>query len=190
MYDICVRTADSGSDGRHLYADHDLPGHMWTGAYLALEPDLAFVLDEPERLDVAGYVIGALDTVAFEALLETDWWPDLRARHPNPMSIPRAERTRDQQLHRSFHQPMRTPVEPIVDHPSHLHIDLLPRAQGAGFGEAMMNTLFDALRAKGSPGVHLGVGPANVRAVRFYRHLGFATLADYGEHGLLLGLRL
>ena len=57
LYDICVRTADFGRDGRHLYEDHELPGHMWAGAYLALEPRLAFVVADDDG--VAGYVIGA-----------------------------------------------------------------------------------------------------------------------------------
>jgi GNAT superfamily N-acetyltransferase len=106
------------------------------------------------------------------------------------MDVPRSQRTRDQQIHRVMHRPVLTPAEPIAKHPSHLHIDILPRAQGVGFGVPMMTVLLDALRANGSPGVHLGVSHANKRAVSFYQHLGFVTLADFGEHGLLLGLTL
>jgi ribosomal protein S18 acetylase RimI-like enzyme len=54
----------------------------------------------------------------------------------------------------------------------------------------MMTTLLNALRSLGSPGVHLGVSPANERAVAFYKHLEFTTLAEFGEHGLLMGMRL
>jgi len=54
----------------------------------------------------------------------------------------------------------------------------------------MMSTLLNTLRALGSPGVHLGVSPANERAVAFYKHLEFTTLAEFGEHGLLMGKRL
>jgi ribosomal protein S18 acetylase RimI-like enzyme len=188
MYDVCVRTADAGGDGRHLYEDHELPGHMWTGAYLALEPDLAFVLEDDDG--VAGYIIGALDTRDFERRCEATWWPALRKRYPDPADVPRIERTRDEHLRRAFHRPVLTPTEPIVGYPSHLHIDILPRGQGRGIGLEMMNVLMEALRAKGSPGVHLGVSHANERAVRFYQRLSFSTLADYGEFGLLLGLRL
>ena len=188
LYDICVRTADFGNDGRHLYEDHELPGHMWAGAYLALEPRLAFVVADDDG--VAGYVIGALDTIEFERRLELDWWPALRDRYPNPAGIARDLRSRDQQIHRSMHRPVLTPHEHIGAHPSHLHIDLLPRAQGRGLGAAMMTTLLNALRSLGSPGVHLGVSPANERAVAFYKHLEFTTLAEFGEHGLLMGMRL
>jgi len=188
LYDICVRTADFGNDGRHLFEDHDLPGHMWAGAYLAVEPRLAFVVADNEG--VAGYVIGALDTIDFEQRCEREWWPALRDRYPNPVGIPRELRTRDQMIHRSMHKPVLTPHEHIGEHPSHLHIDLLPRAQGQGLGAAMMATLLNELRSLGSPGVHLGVSPANARAVAFYKHLGFTTLAEFGGHGLLMGMRL
>jgi ribosomal protein S18 acetylase RimI-like enzyme len=37
----------------------------------------------------------------------------------------------------------------------------------------MLGTLLDALAEAGSPGVHLGVSPANHRAIGFYRHFRF-----------------
>lgn len=188
MYEICLCTADAGRDGRHLYEDPELPGHMWTGAYLALEPDLAFVLEDDEG--VAGYVIGTADTRAFEQRCETQWWPPLRAHYPDPVDVARIHRSRDQQLQRAIHRPLLTPTDHIVGYPSHLHIDILPRSQGHGIGLEMMSVLIAALRAQGSPGVHLGVSPANTRAIRFYRKLEFVTLADFGEHGLVLGLTL
>jgi ribosomal protein S18 acetylase RimI-like enzyme len=40
----------------------------------------------------------------------------------------------------------------------------------------------------GAAGVHLGVARENTRAIGFYRHLGFATLAE-DEHSLVLGRR-
>jgi ribosomal protein S18 acetylase RimI-like enzyme len=53
----------------------------------------------------------------------------------------------------------------------------------------MMDHLLAALRSKGSPGVHLGVGQINERAVGFYRKLGFEELARVRDV-LYLGLRL
>ena len=77
----------------------------------------------------------------------------------------------------------------VAAYPSHLHVDLLPAAQGGGDGRRLLETLFDALRAAGSTGVHLGVARDNARAVGFYRHLGFTEL-DGDDGGLTLGLRL
>ena len=60
--------------------------------------------------------------------------------------------------------------------PAHLHIDLLPRAQGRGWGRRMLEQQMAALRATGAPGVHLCVAPGNTRAQVFYRKLGFVDL--------------
>ena len=68
VYDICLRTADAGDDGTHLYTDPRLPGHVWAGAYMALEPEHGFVVDDDDR--VVGYILGALDSRRFEAQLE------------------------------------------------------------------------------------------------------------------------
>ena len=64
---------------------------------------------------------------------------------------------------------------------------LLPEGQGGGNGRRMLETLFDALRDLGVPGVHLGVGADNTRAIGFYEHLGFRRL---GDGGWQLGLDL
>ena len=77
----------------------------------------------------------------------------------------------------------------VAGYPSHLHVDLLPDRQGEGWGRRLLETLFDALAATGSPGVHLGVAGANTQAIGFYRRMGFVELKR--EHGgLTLGRRL
>jgi ribosomal protein S18 acetylase RimI-like enzyme len=121
-----------------------------------------------------GYVLGALDTVAFEARCEEAWWPALRARHPIE---PSGRRLDDLLIHLLHHRPTTDPAV-LADHPSHLHIDLLPAAQSAGWGRQLLTTLCDSLRADGSPGVHWGVSTRNERAIGFYRHLGFEELAS------------
>jgi ribosomal protein S18 acetylase RimI-like enzyme len=184
VYDICLRTADAGDDGTHLYTDPLLPGHVWAGAYLALEPEHAFVVDDVGR--VIGYVLGALDSRAFEAELERAWWPALRARYPldDPATAPGDRIARD-----LIHHPARADEALVRDYPSHLHIDLLPVAQGRGDGRRLVDRLLGSLRADGSRGVHLGVSLRNVRAIGFYRALGFEELVDDARH-LVFGMRL
>ena len=92
LYDICVRTADSGGDARPLYRNHELLGELWVGPYLALAPGLAFVAEDGDG--VVGYVLGAEDTREFEEACERDWWPALRARYPDPARRRRAHRRR------------------------------------------------------------------------------------------------
>jgi ribosomal protein S18 acetylase RimI-like enzyme len=184
LYDVCLRTGASGDDATALYADPRLLGEVYLGAYLALEPELAFVADHAGA--AVGYVLGARDTAAFEAECERRWWPALRERYPLG-TFP--EGSRDETLVRHIHAPPATEPQVLGAYPSHLHVDLLPAAQGGGNGRRLIETLLDALRSAGSPGVHLGVARDNAPAIGFYRHLGFAEL-DGDDSALTLGLRL
>ena len=64
-------------------------------------------------------------------------------------------------------------VEPF---PAHLHIDMVPRVQGQGFGKRLIDRWLGIVHGMGARGVHLGVGEANRRAVRFYNAYGFQRL--------------
>ena len=61
--------------------DPRLFGEIYAAPYGVLEPEHALVLDDGAGAAI-GYVLGALDTPAFEARCEAEWWPALRARHP------------------------------------------------------------------------------------------------------------
>ncbi len=192
LYDVCLRTGDSGGDATDRYADPLLIGEVWVGPYLALEPELALVLDDGAGAE--GYVLGALDTRDFEARCEREWWPRLRAAHP--FAAPPtgqagvvAETSADAHLVRLIHEPPRAPGPVVTRHPSHLHIDLLPRWQGGGWGRRLIEALLGRLADAGSPGVHLGVGADNARARGFYEHLGFTEL-EVTATTLFLGRRL
>ena len=188
LYEICLRTGASGGDATSLYQDPRLLGEVYLGAYLALEPGLAFVVEDAGAGGAgiaAGYVLGARDTAAFEARCEREWWPALRARYPVGSF---AEGSRDEALVGQIHDPHVTDPAVLGAYPAHLHVDLLPSAQGGGNGRRLLGTLFDALRADGVPGIHLGVAEDNTSAIGFYEHLGFSRLDV--EEGLVLGLRL
>jgi ribosomal protein S18 acetylase RimI-like enzyme len=192
VYDICLRTADAGDDGTHLYADPALPGHVWAGAYVTLEPEHGFVVtDEHDR--AIGYVLGVLDTRRFEERLEAVWWPPLRSRYPAAPAAPPgtdadAGPVGDRVARHLINHPSRADDAIVGVYPSHLHIDLLPEAQGRGDGRRLIDRLVASLRADGSTGVHLGVSTRNVRAVGFYRALGFEELTHDERHHVF-GLR-
>jgi len=173
LYRVCLETGDAGEDATALHGDPTLLGHVYAAPYALFEPELAFVLED--RQGVGGYVLGAIDTAAFDARLEAEWWPPLRRRYPLPPHA--APDTPDSRLIRMIHRPHRRDPDVVAAHPSHLHIDLVARCQGQGHGRRLLATLLDALRAAGSPGVHLGVATRNERAIGFYRHVGFRELA-------------
>ena len=197
VYEICVRTAAAGEDATHLLRDPVLLGHVYAGPYLEFAPDLAFVVEDDDG--VAGYILGAADTAEFQDRLERDWWPELRRRYPTyrperaskrarperPGRRPRAgtmsgDAAFDDLLIALMHSPARAPAELVAAYPSHLHIDLLPRLQGQGWGRRLIDTLVERLRATGSHGLHLGVATANTNAQAFYRAVGFTELDDDG----------
>ena len=174
LYDVCLRTADAGADATHLHNEPSLVGHVWLGPYLALEPELAWVVDDGTGRSL-GYVVGALDTLAFERARERSWWPDLRALYPE--NAHRSATTdADEALVGIIHHPHPPLLGVVESHPSHLHIDLLPEAQGAGFGRVLIDTLCAALTERGSTGVHVVVAAVNTRALGFYRNVSFVDL--------------
>ena len=174
LYWICLQTADNGQDATALVSDPMLPGHVFAAPYGIYEPSFAWVAED--AAGVAGYVLGALDTWAFEERLEHDWWPALRARYPDPRQLPDMVSAPEWLSLQAIHLPFITDPALVSRYPSHLHIDLLPRLQGHGLGRRLIETLVAALRAGGSSGVHLHVGRANERAVAFYQHIGLTEL--------------
>ncbi|MEO7573996.1 MAG: GNAT family N-acetyltransferase [Acidimicrobiales bacterium] len=184
LYEICLRTGAAGDDASSLVEDRRLLGELYAAPYGVLEPEHALVVEDAAGTAI-GYALGALDTRALEARCEAEWWPALRRRHP----IGSGGTALDEVLVAMLHHPHLATDEVLAEFPSHLHIDLLPDAQGSGWGRALMEHLQDRLRADGSPGVHLGVSTRNQRALGFYAHLGYGELTT-AEHSHTLGLRL
>ena len=191
VYDICVRTADAGGDARGQYSTDDLMGDLFTGPYLYLEPDFAFVLDDgpsddgpsddgpsDDRHGAVGYVLGTPDTAAFVRSCRERWIPRLAGRYPVPPDPPVTPEDLALVLH---YQPELMLWPGLAEYPAHLHIDLLPPFQGQGYGRQMMETFYAAAAGAGATGVHVAVVAANVPAQGFYRRLGFTHLDDAGD---------
>lgn len=174
LYDIALKTGEAGADATALYADPLLVGHIYAAPYGVLAPNAAFVAEDGDG--VAGYIVGAVDTRAFEAQTEQDWWPALRPNYVDPVGVSPDAWTPDQTRAYQIHHPHPAPRRVVASYPSHLHINLLPRLQGQGVGKQLMDTWLDAVTAQGSPGAHLGVASTNARGLRFYRAYGWTEL--------------
>jgi ribosomal protein S18 acetylase RimI-like enzyme len=184
LYRVCLRTGDDGADATDLYRQPRLLGDVYVGPYVAFEPRWAWVVEQDGA--VAGYILCAPNTAAFDRRCDRDWWPALRERYPLHAF---AAGTRDAGIVRLIHDPPRVADAVLEQFPAHLHIDLAPEVQGLGLGGALMTVLLDALRADGVAGIHLGVSSANARAIGFYERLGFTVLSTFSD-GQLMGLRL
>ncbi len=183
VYRICVLTGESGGDATGLYPA-DLIPDVYAGPYLEFEPDLAFVLDTGSR--VAGYVIAAANTRKFVQRYRDDWLPRFTAKYPRP--DPGTVPIHVSQMIDSGLRPERMLIPEVDEYPAHLHIDILPELQGAGWGRALMSTLLDTLADRGVQKLHLSMSPANTGARAFYDRLGFAELPSSTPTGPVLGI--
>lgn len=171
-----------------MFEDPRILGHVFVAPYGLFEPSLVFVAED--ELGVGGYIVGALDSMAFEKRLDAAWWPALRDRYPAPPSDLSPDLwTPDQRAAYYIHVPLTVPDELAEDYPSHLHINLAPRLQSQGLGRQLMNALIGALRDQGSVGLHFFVSPANQRAVGFYQRLGFTMISAGGSLIFTMDLR-
>ena len=177
VYYVCLKTGDHGKDGEPFYReDPDALGRIFVGPYLKFEPDLSLILEDDEG--VCGYALGALDSRTFYARYDREWRPALCARFPEPRGDPGGW-TRVQEVHSWYHHPDYYCPEPYESYPSHLHIDLLERARGRGYGRRMLEQVMATLALRGSPGAHLGVSVRNEGAIGFYQQLGFRELVRH-----------
>jgi len=177
VYDICVRTADAGGDGRGQFSDDRLVGDVFAANYVTLEPEHAHVIDDGAG-NAVGYVLGTADTARFVQRCRDEWLPVVGSRYDG--SDPR-----DQGLLTLLRQPELLLVPGLAGYPAHLHIDLLPEFQGLGLGRALMSAFLGGLHAAGVTRVHLGVSPVNTGAQAFYDRLGFTEIAVPGERRVI-----
>ncbi len=101
------------------------------------------------------------------------WWPGLQRRYP--LSLTTGSATESVRL-RQIHAPQLTPSALTASFPAHLHISLLPRLQGRGFGRQLIVHVRAVAAEEGAPGLHLIAGARNTRAGACYHHYGFREL--------------
>lgn len=136
---------------------------------------------------VCGYTMGVLDSRTFFEPYEREWRPQLCQRFPKPTG-PRYLWTRAQSVYHMYRHPDYFFPEPYEQYPSHLHIDILERAQGQGHGRRMIEQLLGRLRSMNSPEVHLGMSADNEPAYGFYVALGFQELLRQ-EDNIYMGMQ-
>ncbi|MGQ5523232.1 GNAT family N-acetyltransferase [Chitinimonas sp. PSY-7] len=167
LYAICLATGSAGEDASRQVAEGSLYGHLYAGPYLALQPDFAWVVED--AAGVCGYVLATPDTATFYTCMETAWLPALRLRYAGLVN--QSDRALLAQLN------SRWEAKPqLAAWPAHLHIDLLPRAQGRGLGRRLMCIALAALAQADVHAAHVGVDPRNKRALAWYQRFGFREL--------------
>lgn len=174
LYDISLKTGDSGKDASPLHEDPRLIGLIYSVPYALLLPDWTFVAEDEGGL--IGYVAGVPDTHAFERLLEEKWWPELRQRYADPGPPP--NRNADEARWYQIHHPDPPPAGVVRRFPAHMHMNVLPRAQRKGLGTALFAAWQARAEAGGVHAVHVGVSPVNPKGQAFWQACGMVRIPD------------
>ena len=167
---ICLLTGNYGADATGVFGDDQALADVFATPYLYGPGGFSLVWDQGDG--PLGYVVGTSDTRAFQHWFVDVWWPAL------PLRQPRKEG--DEWLLATAADPDRMLIDQLDDYPAHLHIDLLPAAQGRGAGRMLIAAACTLLTERGIPGVHATAGTANAGALAFYPRVGFQEMADYG----------
>jgi len=184
VYEICLKTGNAGQDATHLFSDPLVLGHIYVGPYMEFEPRSVFILEDDQG--PCGYIMGVLDSQTYYQWMHNEWLPKIRVDYKKPTGNPDTWDETEKITNLLFHS---VSQRLLPDFPSHLHIDLLSRAQGKGQGKLMMDRFIDYLRYNKIPGVHLELSSSNDRAFNFYRKYGMQEL-DRDNESIIMGYYL
>ena len=170
LYRICLLTGYNGVDATPYLKDPDLVGHLFAAPYAFFEPELCFVLTLNHF--PCGYILGTGDSSLFYKRCEKKWFPILRKRYLFPQN---KEKSLEADFFRYLHQ-NHVVENYLKGYPAHLHIDILPLAQGKGYGRKLIDLYLNQLQSLGIQGVHLIVNKNNQNAIKFYKQIGLKEL--------------
>ncbi|PKL82129.1 MAG: GNAT family N-acetyltransferase [Ignavibacteriae bacterium HGW-Ignavibacteriae-3] len=173
LYEICLKTGDSGGDASRLFNDPFLLGHFYAAPYAVFHPELTFILADNER--PVGYIIGTDNSELFFDTTEREWFPPLREKYPPPDDN---DGTADARIIRLIHKG-HVPRTELLSYPAHLHIDILPEGQGRGMGRKLIETFISKLIDMNVNALHLEVGKRNINAIKFYEKTGFHIIREF-----------
>lgn len=183
LYEICLKTGDSGKDATDLYKDPLLLGHFYSAPYAVIHPELTFILADNDI--PLGYILGTNDSELFYHESEKEWFPPLRKEYPLPEEN---DNTPDAKIIRLIHKGY-LPKPELLSYPAHLHIDILPEGQGQCMGRKLIETFCNKLIEMKVNALHLEVGKRNTNAIKFYEKIGFKQIKEY-EWSIAYGILL
>jgi ribosomal protein S18 acetylase RimI-like enzyme len=173
---ILYRTGFQGEslEGTGRFDDRRLFALVHTEGYVAFHARDAFVAYDRADGKVVGYVLGAPDSTTHDMLFRRRmaWRIALRAFLVSWWRYP--ESFRQVRMWSKLKEDEAAPY--YVEYPAHLHIDILPEYQRMGIGEKLMRLFEERMSSQGVSGIHLITSNRNLKALPFYRKIGYTML--------------
>jgi len=170
IYDICAQTALDGEDARAVMSDDNKVGHYFAAPYLHHDISSCFVLSKSGI--PYGYILGSVNTQQYTRWLNGTWIEHIRPLYPQKEQNVSGF---DAFLNSVIHTP--ADVDSRLDgYDAHFHIDLLKDYQGQGWGPKLIQAFLDHCKQKSVKKLFLMVSSTHLKALGFYRHIGFTTI--------------
>jgi ribosomal protein S18 acetylase RimI-like enzyme len=183
LYEICLKTGDSGKDATNIYNDMELLGNFYAAPYALIHPELTFILEKEKQ--PIGYILGTNNSQNFFERSEKEWFLKLRKKYSFPDEN---DLSPDARIIRLIHKG-HIPKPELLSYPAHLHIDILPEGQGMGMGRKLIEIFVNKLIEMNTTALHLEVGKRNTNAIQFYGKVGFHVIKEY-EYSIAFGIFL
>jgi ribosomal protein S18 acetylase RimI-like enzyme len=171
-YDICQRTAYNGQDASSVVTDPYILGHYFAAPYIVHRPDWCWMAEDVRG--VVGYLVTAPNSRNHASWMNREWLTRVRELYAG--GSPDPEWTDFEKWIRKYIYDDATFPDFVDEYPAHLHICILPRGQGQGWGSSALKLFEAKLKAEGRPGFHLGMAENNLRAGEFYLKQGLQLI--------------
>lgn len=172
--------------------------NLFCHPYPILAEETSFVLDSGAG-EAVGYILGTPNTTDFAERWRSEFAAIVdEKQHPSMTHPPKYDgegkaRPKAEEdfpghlLDLLYNRPeelLNLNIPNLADRwPAHFHIDILPSHQRQGWGKKMIETMLEALKAKGAKGVFLGMEAANESAGKFYDAMAFQRLPEVLDEG-------
>ena len=175
---ICADTADKGRPVENFFYDREIFADLLTRYYTDLDPGSLWVAVKGE--EVAGYLMGCLDTRRFNGIMLWKITPKefIRAIFRGVFLRRQTWRLVGMMLGSLRFGGFKRKID-LDMYPAHLHIDLKDGFRGQGIGRMLMEKFITQAKEKKVRGVHLTVRGDNFSACRFFENNGFKVLSRH-----------